>query len=477
MRAYYATKLSPNISRMPNGFLICKNVPIARTGSQDYQGSELGIIENPDDIFAVHREESEVFNPSALASFEGVSFVDEHPLDDVTVDNACYLTKGFVKDVRRGNGDDSDKVIADIIVTDANIIAEIESGKREISCGYKCDYVTDENGKIYQCNIRGNHVALVDKGRAGKEVAIKDGKSITDIKSKNDLFDLSANRQENRQERRTMFMNKPKNGKQKNEKQGLLSKLFGVLTSDADPEIVAEIAEQLVESAEEEALEATAPNDIEENTDETKTNNANNTSDDTPPPWAVEIITRLGNLETKLETFESKKQSSDPLDELEKEINGESSENGEESVTKPVEEMGSEDNEDESSLDSEDEDETETKSEETGEEMGDDEDTADTETTDTKDTKTTKDAKIAIINAKKQVAKIKDLKTRRDVADAMAGLIRQTYGIKPSTPKGSYSAILSAKQKNAKRAKDAYQTFDNMEERQAAYDKRNPHLK
>ena len=54
------------------------------------------------------------------------------------------------------------------------VIDEIESGaKREVSAGYECEYVERE-GKYYQTNIRGNHVALVQQGRAGKMVCIKD---------------------------------------------------------------------------------------------------------------------------------------------------------------------------------------------------------------------------------------------------------------------------------------------------------------
>jgi hypothetical protein len=105
MRAYYATKLSPNMSRMPNGFLICKNVAIARTGEQEYLGREIGMTEGENDLYTIVREESEVFAPETLASFEGAAFVDEHPPNDVTVENAALLTRGFVKDVRRGEGD------------------------------------------------------------------------------------------------------------------------------------------------------------------------------------------------------------------------------------------------------------------------------------------------------------------------------------------------------------------------------------
>jgi hypothetical protein len=415
---------------MPNGFLVCKNVPIARTGTQDYQGSELGIAEHPDDMFPVRREESEVFSPAALASFEGVSFVDTHPTNDVTVDNASYLSRGFVKDVRRGDGEDNDKVIADIIVTDPNLIAEIEGGKREISCGYKCDYVTDESGNIYQRNIRGNHVALVGKGRAGKGVAIKDAEPPAETP---------------KTERRTMFMSKetPNNGKAADGKgKGILSKFFSMLTADADPEVVAEIAEQLIETVEE-----PAPVDEEPAADSTEVAAVEEKQADEGgeiPPWAAEIINRLGKVEACLA---SKTPDNDPLDGLEKEI-GE----GEKSVTKPVEEM---DEGEEPALDNE-------------AIADEDKEPSDTGTTDAKD---------AIANAKKQLLKIKDASTRRTVSDAMAGLIRQAYGIKPSTPKGGYGEILAGKQSTAQAINDASPRFDNMESRQAAYDKRNPHFK
>ena len=58
------------------------------------------------------------------------------------------------------------------------VINEIRSGaKREISSGYECEYV-EKDGKIYQRNIRGNHVALVQAGRAGNQVKIYDEKKV-----------------------------------------------------------------------------------------------------------------------------------------------------------------------------------------------------------------------------------------------------------------------------------------------------------
>jgi hypothetical protein len=432
---------------MPNGFLVCKNVPIARTGIQDYQGSELGIEDSPDEMFQVHREESEVFDPAALASFEGVSFVDEHPPHDVTVDNSSYLTRGFVKDVRRGDGADSDKMIADIIITDANVIAEIESGKREISCGYKCDYETDEQGRIFQRNIRGNHVALVGKGRAGNTVAIKDEKPQNQPKS----------------ERSTRFMKKPKNTKKaKAADKGLLAKFFGMVTQDADPDEVAEIAAELVEAVEE--AESLTPDEeiLEDETNEPTEDKRDESSDGEVMELLKELVQEVADMKSCISDMQAAhERDSDPLEELEAQLDesdpgeGELDEaGGEESVTEPVENMDESDPDGEGAVDFE----VEVSGEETG-------------------SYATADAKKAIAKAKKTVLKIKDAKTRRAVSDAMAGMIRQTYGIKSSTPKGSYGKILNAKRANAKRASDSLNTFSDMEARQASYDARNPHKK
>ena len=44
---YYGTRLSDNISRRdPEGYLLCLNVPVARTGVQEYLPDELGLTGN-----------------------------------------------------------------------------------------------------------------------------------------------------------------------------------------------------------------------------------------------------------------------------------------------------------------------------------------------------------------------------------------------------------------------------------------------
>ena len=65
----------------PEGFLICLDVPIARTGTQEYLGYELGLEDRTNDLFTVNRTEEEVFSPATIASFEGKCVTADHPPD------------------------------------------------------------------------------------------------------------------------------------------------------------------------------------------------------------------------------------------------------------------------------------------------------------------------------------------------------------------------------------------------------------
>lgn len=174
--SYYASELSENISETPEGYLICKNVPIARTGTQDYLGQEIGILEKADQFIKVYREEEDVFAPEAIASFEGKPFTNNHPEPMVDVNNLPMYGKGHAQNIRRSTTEPN-LLVADIVVTDPLTISDIKNKvKREISAGYDCYYVPYKDG-YRQVEIRGNHIALVSKGRAGDRVSIKDNKS------------------------------------------------------------------------------------------------------------------------------------------------------------------------------------------------------------------------------------------------------------------------------------------------------------
>ena len=135
---YFGTRLSENISRRePEGYLICLNVPVARTGVQEYLPSELGLPGPDDHLIPVHRPESEVFAPACLASFEGMPVTDDHPSDPdgVNSENIRFLQRGHAHNIRRGAPPEDDLLLADLIITVPRLIEEILSGKREISCG------------------------------------------------------------------------------------------------------------------------------------------------------------------------------------------------------------------------------------------------------------------------------------------------------------------------------------------------------
>ena len=167
---YYGTEISPNQIETAEGFLICKNVPIARTGMQEYTARDLMLDGDPERMIKVNRYETDVFEPAALASFAGKPVTDGHPPEEVEPANFASYAKGHIQRVRR----EGDFMVADLYINDPILINDVRNGiKREVSCGYICEYTADGDG-YKQSKIRGNHVAVVPRGRAGHEVAIKD---------------------------------------------------------------------------------------------------------------------------------------------------------------------------------------------------------------------------------------------------------------------------------------------------------------
>ena len=168
--AYYGDRISPHMTDTPEGFLICHDVPIARTGPQDYLAREMMLDGDPERVVTVQRYPEDVFEAATLASFEGKPVTEGHPPENVSPENYAAYTKGHVQNVRRSG----DYIVADLYINDANLAEEVRNNvKREVSCGYLCNYVPDGAG-YRQSNIRGNHVAVVPKGRAGSTVAIQD---------------------------------------------------------------------------------------------------------------------------------------------------------------------------------------------------------------------------------------------------------------------------------------------------------------
>jgi hypothetical protein len=166
MLSFIGSTITPNIARLGDGSLLCRNVILARSGVMEYRRAELGL--DGVGLVRVERPESEVFSPECMASFEGVTLLDDHPgSGHITTTSWRAYTMGHVQNIRRGPRLDGDlTLIGDLIVNDSQLIEKILAGKREVSCGYDCEYVPTDHGSYRQQMIRGNHVAIVRRGRA-----------------------------------------------------------------------------------------------------------------------------------------------------------------------------------------------------------------------------------------------------------------------------------------------------------------------
>lgn len=142
---------------------------LTRTGIFIYKTPDGGIrreLRLPEDVFHV----------DSLQSFAMAPVTNGHPPEMLTAENTREFQRGHLgESVVR----DGDRVRASMLVTDAELIAEMEGGKNEISNGYLCDL--DETPGVYrgekydarQLNIIANHTAVVSNGRAGAECAAR----------------------------------------------------------------------------------------------------------------------------------------------------------------------------------------------------------------------------------------------------------------------------------------------------------------
>lgn len=197
MKILVNEKISQHKYKTPEGYLICVDSVLARTGPQTYRKNELFVDAEDDSEIEVGRSPDEVFAPETLASFENKPITIEHPHEDVNIENYKDYAVGFVRDVKQGKFDGQDVILGTLVITDKDAIEGIENGEHvELSCGYDCDIEDGDDG-YQQKHIRGNHVALCEAGRAGvaKIVDSVEDDYNYDIETNFDkiLYDLTAN--------------------------------------------------------------------------------------------------------------------------------------------------------------------------------------------------------------------------------------------------------------------------------------------
>ena len=161
--------------RTADGYLVA-DARIARTGIQEYAGHEVGMADRQ--IVRVYRPEASVFDKASMASMAHRPVTMGHPNEAVTADTWKRVSVGQTGDEVAKDGD---HVRVPMVVMDAEAIRQVEAGTRELSVGYTADLAfeagTTPDGQHYdaiQKNIRGNHVAIVARGRAGAKARIGD---------------------------------------------------------------------------------------------------------------------------------------------------------------------------------------------------------------------------------------------------------------------------------------------------------------
>jgi hypothetical protein len=164
----------PKCTRTDEGYVRGEAI-VTRTGVFRYlnaDGSARLELRHPDNVFSA----------ASLDTLKMIPVTDGHPDSIVNSENARQLAIGQTGETVRI---DSSNIILAMNITHADGIASMDSGKKELSLGYTVDLVKEDgvyNGERYthrQTNIKYNHLALVDRARAGAMARINmDGAAV-----------------------------------------------------------------------------------------------------------------------------------------------------------------------------------------------------------------------------------------------------------------------------------------------------------
>ncbi len=177
----YDKTLIQDYNETSEGYLTV-TAPITRPGVFPYMRSD-GTVQMEAKL------PEEIFSDLTIQSAQAKPVTDDHPNDLVTLQNYNVYAKGTTHTDARVQ---DLKLYVSFTVTDAGLIQKIMDGKREISIGFLSDIVAESGtyqGQAYQYvqrNIEINHIAIVDEGRAGPEVAIRGDSAAYMIDSKDE---------------------------------------------------------------------------------------------------------------------------------------------------------------------------------------------------------------------------------------------------------------------------------------------------
>lgn len=163
-----------------NGYITVEKNPISRCGVFPYLGRSISSDLEPDKIYYVLRPPEELSDPEAMASFRMAPLIDDHEM----------LGEGFTPvEEKEAHGTLGENIsfengilYATLRIWSKKVKELLASGKKALSLGYRVGEWEKKagvfNGQAYefiQRKIRGNHIALVDEARMGKDIAVLDG--------------------------------------------------------------------------------------------------------------------------------------------------------------------------------------------------------------------------------------------------------------------------------------------------------------
>jgi len=212
-----AEKAEANASAMDkreydtNGWFEVKDNPLSKMGIFQYSGGSISPECEQDKIYNVYRPAEELSTEECINSFKLLPWIDNHVMLGSEDEG---LTPAEAKGIQGVIGEDvyfdGEYLKGNIKVFSEAMSNLIANGKKELSCGYRCRYeyapgVYDGVAYDYlQREIRGNHLALVEQGRMGSDVAVLDHFTFT-VDNK-ELFNMAEENKEVGSEKPTMTL-------------------------------------------------------------------------------------------------------------------------------------------------------------------------------------------------------------------------------------------------------------------------------
>jgi uncharacterized protein len=193
-----------------NGFITIKDNPLSMVGVYEYLGREIDAPE-PLKAYKVFRSSEMLSSQVVIDVFKckpfindhemiivksDIKYIDENEETDPTIHGVIGENVYFDAKGKQGAG-----LYGNVTLFTNKIKGLIDGGKVDLSCGYWSEYHPIKgtwNGQEYdyiQIINGANHIALVDDGRMGKQVAVLDSKILLTFDARSIMNDKKNNKE------------------------------------------------------------------------------------------------------------------------------------------------------------------------------------------------------------------------------------------------------------------------------------------